>query len=78
MPAGRWTLSTTSSPAAGVCAFSTSSMTLRGNAWPPKGCRSEPDRSVEHSSFEKFSQHLATNKKFVGSLLYWAWVANRF
>ena len=58
MPAGRWTLSTTSSPAAGVCAFSTSSMTLRGNAWPPKGCRSEPDRSVEHSSFEKHEELL--------------------
>ena len=28
------------------------------NAWPPKGCRSEPDRSVEHSSFEKHEELL--------------------
>jgi hypothetical protein len=35
MPAGRWTLSMISSPAVDASAFSTSSMTLRGNAWPP-------------------------------------------
>jgi putative transposase len=35
MRAGRWTLSMTSSPAVDASAFSTSSMTLRGNAWPP-------------------------------------------